>query len=93
MPQSPAFRACLIMLACLALPAQARDRDYLPPEVARAMAAHRLPGTSVSVYVREIGRDDALLSYNSAVARNPASTMKVVTIRAGIELFGPAYTW
>ena len=93
MPQSPAIRACLLVLACLALPAQARDRDYLPPEVARAMSAHRLPGTSVSVYVREIGRDDALLSYNSAVPRNPASTMKVVTTWAALELLGPAYTW
>ena len=75
--------ACLIVLACLAQPAEARDRDYLPPEVTRAMAAHRLPGTSLSVYVREIGRDDPLLSYNSVVPRNPASTCWCPRSRTG----------
>ena len=93
MPQRYAARACLFVLACLALPAQARDRDYLPPEVTRVMAAQRVPGTSVSVYVREIGRDEPLLSYNSSIPRNPASTMKVVTTWAALELLGPAYTW
>jgi D-alanyl-D-alanine carboxypeptidase/D-alanyl-D-alanine-endopeptidase (penicillin-binding protein 4) len=85
--------ACLIVLACLVLPAQARDRDYLPTEVQRVLAAQRVPGTGVSIYVREIGRDEPLLSYNSTVARNPASTMKVVTTWAALELLGPAYTW
>jgi len=43
--------------------------------------------------VREIGRDEPLVSYNAEVPRNPASTMKVLTTYAALELLGPAYTW
>ena len=34
-----------------------------------------------------------LVSYNSTVPRNPASTMKVVTTFAALESLGPAYSW
>jgi D-alanyl-D-alanine carboxypeptidase/D-alanyl-D-alanine-endopeptidase (penicillin-binding protein 4) len=70
-----------------------RDRDYLPPEVQQALAKRKVPGTSLSVFVREVGRDEPLVSYNSTVPRNPASTMKVVTTYAALEQLGPAYTW
>ena len=73
--------------------AQARDRDYLPPEVEQAMKRQKVPGTSLSVFVREVGRAEPLLSYNSSVPRNPASTMKVVTTYSALESLGPAYTW
>jgi len=53
----------------------------------------RIPGTSLSVLVREIGRDEPLVSFNASVPRNPASTMKVVTTYAALELLGPAYSW
>jgi len=84
--------ACLLLVFC-ATPLVARDRPYLPPEVERALAQRRIPGTSLSVLVREIGRDEPLVSYNASVPRNPASTMKVVTTYAALELLGPAYSW
>lgn len=71
----------------------ARDRPYLPPDVEKALARYRVPGTGLSVFVREVGRDEPLVSYNSAVPRNPASTMKVLTTYAALESLGPAYTW
>jgi D-alanyl-D-alanine carboxypeptidase/D-alanyl-D-alanine-endopeptidase (penicillin-binding protein 4) len=84
--------ACLLLVCC-APPLVARDRPYLPPEVERVLVQRRIPGTSLSVVVREIGRDEPLVSYNSEVPRNPASTMKVLTTYAALELLGPAYTW
>jgi len=84
--------ACLLLVLC-APPLCARDRPYLPPEVERVLAQRRIPGTSLSVLVREIGRDEPLVSYNATVPRNPASTIKVVTTYAALELLGPAYTW
>jgi D-alanyl-D-alanine carboxypeptidase/D-alanyl-D-alanine-endopeptidase (penicillin-binding protein 4) len=80
----------LLLLSCAAT---ARDRNYLPPEVERALTQRRIPGAALSVYVREVDRDEPLVSYNSTVARNPASTMKVLTTYAALELLGPAYTW
>jgi len=57
------------------------------------MSQRRVPVTALSVLVREIGREKPLLSYNADVPRNPASTMKVVTTYAALELLGPAYVW
>jgi D-alanyl-D-alanine carboxypeptidase/D-alanyl-D-alanine-endopeptidase (penicillin-binding protein 4) len=91
------LRCCLALLAALlfgAVPdAVARDRPYLPPEVEQALARRKIPGTSLSVFVREVGREEPLLSYNSTIARNPASTMKVLTTFAALDTLGPAYTW
>jgi D-alanyl-D-alanine carboxypeptidase/D-alanyl-D-alanine-endopeptidase (penicillin-binding protein 4) len=81
------------LLASPSAPAAARDRDYLPPEVAQALARRKIPGNSLSVFVREVGREEPLVSYNSGVPRNPASTMKVVTTFAALESLGPAYSW
>ena len=83
----------LTLLLLLSCAATARDRNYLPPEVERALTQRRIPGAALSVYVREVDRDEPLVSYNSTVARNPASTMKVLTTYAALELLGPAYTW
>jgi len=93
MPKRFRAFACLYVLACLPHAAPARDRDYLPPEVERVLAQQHIPGTSLSVLVKEVGRDEPLLSYNSTVPRNPASTMKVVTTYSALEVLGPAYTW
>jgi D-alanyl-D-alanine carboxypeptidase/D-alanyl-D-alanine-endopeptidase (penicillin-binding protein 4) len=83
------------LLLFLGVPATlpAVDRPYLPPEVERVLAQRRIPGTSLSVFVREVGRDDPAVSFNADVPRNPASTMKVLTTYAALELLGPAYTW
>ena len=67
---------CLLLSAAAA---PAREGGYLPPDVARVLAQRRLPETSVSIYVREIGRAEPLLALNADVPRNPASTMKVLT--------------
>ncbi|HEX2826449.1 MAG TPA: D-alanyl-D-alanine carboxypeptidase/D-alanyl-D-alanine-endopeptidase [Burkholderiales bacterium] len=65
----------------------------LPPPVAQALAAAGIPETAVSLYVRDVATDKALLSHNPERALNPASTMKLVTTYAALELLGPAYTW
>ena len=85
--------AAIALLLSISLPALPRDRDYLPPDVTQALTRGRIPSTSLSVYVREVGRDEPIVSFNSEVPRNPASTMKVLTTYAALEILGPAYTW
>ena len=65
----------------------------LPPAIAQALKAARLPASAVSFYVQEVGAARPLLSVNADKAFNPASTMKLVTTYAALELLGPAYTW
>jgi D-alanyl-D-alanine carboxypeptidase/D-alanyl-D-alanine-endopeptidase (penicillin-binding protein 4) len=97
-PPAPKSTALALALVAVALAFQApravaEDEPYLPPEVEQALAKRKVPGASLSVYVRAVDREQPLVSYNSAIPRNPASTMKVLTTVAALETLGPAYTW
>ena len=83
-------------LALLLLPATlafAQPATTLPEPVARALAQAGIPESAVGVYVHEIGADQPVLSVGAERSLNPASTMKLVTTYAGLEMLGPAYVW
>ena len=65
----------------------------LPRAIARAFLDEGIPLTAVGVYVREIGAARPLVSHQPAKPMNPASTMKLVTTFAALELLGPGYRW
>lgn len=48
---------------------------------------------AAGVYVQEVSGGSALVASNEAVPLNPASTMKLVTSDAALELLGPTFTW
>ena len=88
--------ARLTALALLLLPAAlalAQPATTLPEPVARALAQAGIPESAVGVYVHEIGAEQPVLSIGAERALNPASTMKLVTTYAGLEMLGPAYVW
>lgn len=85
----------LLALLCLALPAAAGaapSPDSLPPSLARVFKQAGLRPGSIGVWVAEAG-GRRVLAYGADRALNPASTMKLVTTFAGLELLGPAYVW
>ncbi len=65
----------------------------LPPAVARAFLEEGIPLNAVGLYVREIGAARPLLSHQATRPMNPASTMKLVTTFAALELLGADYRW
>jgi serine-type D-Ala-D-Ala carboxypeptidase/endopeptidase (penicillin-binding protein 4) len=83
----------IIGTAVLAALAAATACAALPPEIARAFVNEGIPLTAVGVYVREIGAARPLLSHRADRPMNPASTMKLVTTFAALELLGPDYRW
>ncbi|NLC36727.1 MAG: D-alanyl-D-alanine carboxypeptidase/D-alanyl-D-alanine-endopeptidase [Alcaligenaceae bacterium] len=87
------------LAACLAAPqaaaqplAVAQSVQALPPEVQQAWAATRLPDSTLSLVVHELG-GPRLASINASVPRNPASVMKMVTTWAALSELGPEYSW
>nr|WP_232467684.1 D-alanyl-D-alanine carboxypeptidase/D-alanyl-D-alanine-endopeptidase [Bordetella genomosp. 9] len=66
--------------------------NALPHELAAAWRASKLPGSSLSLVVQELG-GQRLLSINAKAPRNPASVMKLVTTWAGLSSLGPNYVW
>ena len=65
----------------------------LPEEVIRAFRSAQIPLSSVAAYVQEIGASRPVFSQQPAKPMNPASTMKLVTTFAALELLGPDYRW
>ena len=82
---------CLFLISLtLATGAFAAD---LPPAVREALRHANIPLSSVGIVVREINSSTPLIQINAKQAMNPASTMKLLTTYAALELLGPAYTW
>ncbi len=65
----------------------------LPSAVREALRSANIPLQDVGIYVQEINSPAPLLALNAKQAMNPASTMKLLTTYAALELLGPAYTW
>ena len=85
------FLAFLVLLGGTALHVQAQSS--LPPPVAQALAAAKIPASAVAAVVQEVGGSRPALSVNATAPMNPASVMKLVTTYAALELLGPAYRW
>jgi serine-type D-Ala-D-Ala carboxypeptidase/endopeptidase (penicillin-binding protein 4) len=65
----------------------------VPAPVAQVIAAQRLPSSAVSFAIVDPDSGRLVLGQNPDTPRSPASTIKVVTTFAALELLGPAYTW
>ena len=65
----------------------------LPVGVRNALLVRNVPAESLSVYVTDLESGESVLEWRSAEARNPASTIKLLTTLAALDLLGPAYRW
>lgn len=85
--QCAALCAALITATSLAAPS-------IPSNVAAALHRARIPLDSVSLLVTPADTNaPPLLSHRAQTPMNPASTMKLVTTFAALDLLGPSYTW
>jgi D-alanyl-D-alanine carboxypeptidase/D-alanyl-D-alanine-endopeptidase (penicillin-binding protein 4) len=74
--------------------AQAPKGTATPPEsVAGALRAAQVPITAVGIAVVPVSGQGLTVALNEATPFNPASTMKLVTTLAGLELLGPQFSW
>ena len=71
----------------------AQPLTTLPPPVAAALAQAKVPASAIGVYVKPVGAAEPLIAIGADKPLNPASSMKIVTTYAGLELLGPAYQW
>ena len=82
-----------LALFALLLVATLARADELPAPVLQALKAAAIPPAATAAWVREVDAASPRLAVNARVAMNPASTMKLVTTYAALDLLGPAYTW
>ena len=88
-----ASRAAAVVLALAASLGAEPSFAALPRAVARAFLDEGIPLAAVGAYVREVGATRPLVSHQPGKPMNPASTMKLVTTFAGLELLGADYRW
>lgn len=65
----------------------------LPASVSRALRQAGIPASAVGAYAQEVIAGRTLVSTNALVAFSPASTIKLVTTQAALQVLGPTYTW
>ena len=96
-----ALRILWTSFCIFALPAKAEEiRTVLPQAVAISLARSQIPQDSVSISVVEIesarpGKNTSknILDWRATEVMNPASTMKLLTTLAGLDILGPQYRW
>lgn len=78
----------------LALPATATPLNTtLPPKVQQAIKASKLQNNALSLVMLPLNGPGSPTVFNADVSVNPASTMKLITTYAALELLGPTYQW
>jgi D-alanyl-D-alanine carboxypeptidase/D-alanyl-D-alanine-endopeptidase (penicillin-binding protein 4) len=82
----------LVCVVSLCGPAAAANGRW-PATLHAVLAEAGVPREAVALYVQEPGGGEPLLEWNADLAMNPASTMKLVTTLAALEVLGPTYVW
>ena len=82
-----------LLLALLWLCATTTRANDLPAPVAQALKGAGIPVAATALWVGEVDAAKPRLAVNARAALNPASTMKLVTTYAALDLLGPAYVW
>ena len=84
------------------LSAKAKDNpdNSLPRAIVNSLERNQIPLNAISISVTEIkpgkpGKHEgkAILGWRESEPMNPASTMKVLTTLAGLDILGPQYRW
>ncbi|WP_037022271.1 D-alanyl-D-alanine carboxypeptidase/D-alanyl-D-alanine-endopeptidase [Pseudomonas saudiphocaensis] len=87
-----------LTIAALALPlafqaAAETVNQRLPASVAKALQANKIESDALSVVLLPLNASAAPTFINADISINPASTMKLVTTYAALELLGPNHQW
>ena len=85
--------AALAWLCSLPICVQAATAGGMPAPVARIVTAQRLPASAVSFAIVDPESGRLLFGQNQETPRSPASTIKVLTTFAALDVLGPTYTW
>lgn len=95
-PRAAVLTVLAMLIVASSTPANAQlpqGAVVLPEPVAAALKQANVPQSAVGVTVLPLSGDGLTLAANENQPMNPASTMKLVTTLAGLELLGPQYQW
>ena len=71
----------------------AAGRGEIPATVAAALSDVRIPTSAIGIVVAPLDGGSIQLAANESRPMNPASTMKLLTTYAALNLLGPTFQW
>jgi D-alanyl-D-alanine carboxypeptidase/D-alanyl-D-alanine-endopeptidase (penicillin-binding protein 4) len=83
----------LFLLVAIVMASSVAVAARLPEPVAAALARARVPLDAVGIVVEPVESGPVAINHRADVPMNPASTMKLVTTFAALDLLGPAFTF
>ncbi len=84
---------CMLLVLSNAWSQESPTSVPLPTSVTAALQRAAIPNSAVGVYVQEVQAQKPWIAQRENTPFNPASTMKLVTTNAALELLGPAFSW
>jgi D-alanyl-D-alanine carboxypeptidase/D-alanyl-D-alanine-endopeptidase (penicillin-binding protein 4) len=94
MPRIYLFIFCFSFL--IAHPSSVLAKDKLPKIVKKAIQSTKIPANSIGFNVTSVSKNtnsNFQFGWNASNPMNPASTMKVLTTAAGLDILGAQYKW
>lgn len=82
-----------LLFSIVIAPVCVHAAEGLPSVVTDALKRSAIPLNAVGTYVQEVSGQAPWIASNDVAGFNPASTMKLVTTDAALDLLGPTYTW
>ncbi len=70
-----------------------RSPAELPESITQALRAGSVPTAAIGISIVPLAAGGLALQHQDQVPMNPASTMKLVTTLAGLEILGPQFVW
>ena len=83
----------VLSLTTLGVAAQSTVPPVLPETAAAELRAAKIPLNAIAITLVPLSGTGITMAINENQPMNPASTMKLATTMAGLELLGPQYLW
>jgi D-alanyl-D-alanine carboxypeptidase/D-alanyl-D-alanine-endopeptidase (penicillin-binding protein 4) len=91
------MRIASLLIVCSAVISFSLHAQNLPAGFTQSLQKVRVPPEALGVYVQEITAASQpvapLISWQADLPMQPASTVKLVTSYAALDILGPAYSW
>ena len=88
------FRGIVLLICLASLPTSSNAvQTILQGQLTKLLNDKGISPSSISILIKEVGASIPLVSHLADTPRNPASTMKLLTTSAALDLLGPNYHW
>jgi D-alanyl-D-alanine carboxypeptidase/D-alanyl-D-alanine-endopeptidase (penicillin-binding protein 4) len=87
-------RLVLQLMVLFAFSGQVRaEMESLPDRVRGALNHRGLPHQSLSAHIQDLDTGEVVLAWHADQARNPGSSIKLLTTLVALDVLGPSYRW